>query len=474
MRVALIHYDVSRIVNEPGSKTVMKHFGHMPNIQLLYVAAILEPLGVELRYFDLVGMRLTPAEVTEQLAAFAPNLIGLSVFTSHFHNAAAWARHLKAALPGAKIILGGVHSSIYPTETLKNIPEVDFVCVGEAEMVLPEFVRRWEARESFDGLRGLVWREGDAVHYAGPPDLCHDLDAVPFPARHLVPNDRYFNFISTRRNYTVFNTSRGCPFGCIFCEAGGSRWRARSAASVVAEFEHCYEEHGVREVDIFDSSFTVSKARVLEICRLLVAKGLHRRVIWDVRSRVDTIDEELLDALREAGCYRIFYGIESANPEILSTLRKQIDLGTVERIIRYTKKVGISAFGYFLLGNPGETENTARETVAFAKRLPLDFAIFNNLTAFPKTKLYESYYLPLAERDFWAEYITKPQPDTAFMGRPWTTLSDERLRRLAHRAMIDFYFRPVQLLRTVLSIRSSEQFFRYIAAAWDMAWAIRR
>jgi anaerobic magnesium-protoporphyrin IX monomethyl ester cyclase len=469
MRIALIHYDVPRIANEPGNKTVMKHFGHMPNIQLLYVAAILEKLGhVELQYYDLIGMGISKIELEGRLRRFDPDLVGLSVFTSHFHNAKSWARFLRSFLPRAKIILGGTHASIYPTHTLQHDGEVDFACVGEAEMVLPEFLRRWKQNESFHGLPGLVWRDGPSINYAGPPSLCQDLDSVPFPARHHVPNHKYFNFISTRRNYTVFNTSRGCPYHCIFCEAQGLKWRARSPANVLAEFEECYEKYGVREVDIFDSSFTVSKKRVLEICRLLVQKGLHKKMIWDVRSRVDTIDEEMLDALREAGCYRIFYGIESANRKILKALRKDIDLARIERIIRKTDRVGISAFGYFLIGSPGETPGTARETINFAKKLPLDFAIFNCLTAFPKTELYEKYYLPFVERDFWADYITKPEPDAEFMGRPWTDMGDQELRRLAHRAMNEYYFRPRQAWRAIRSVKSFDQFHRYCAAAWDM------
>ena len=193
-------------------------------------------------------------------------------------------------------------------------------------------------------------------------------------------------------------------------------------------------------------------------------------MIWDVRSRVDTVDEEMLDALKEAGCYRIFYGIESGNPEILEKLRKQVDLARVEKIIRKTDEIGISAFGYFLIGSPGETHETARQTVEFAKRLPLDFAIFNCLTAFPKTELYEKYYLPCVERDFWSDYIQKPEPDTSFMGRPWTEISNEELRRLAHRAMNEYYFRPRQLYRALRSVRSLDQLRRYAAAGWDMFW----
>lgn len=468
MRVTLIHYDVSRIVNEPGNKTVMKHFGHMPNIQLLYVAAVLEQLDVELQYMDIVGMGVSNTELERRLKQFQPDLIGLSVFTSHFQNALHFCAYLKSFLKKTKIILGGVHTAIFPTETMEYNPHIDYVCVGEAEVVLPEFVKRWENQENFEGLKGIVWRDGSQIRYAGHPELCKDLDKTPFPARHLVPNEKYYNFISTRRNYTVFNSSRGCPFGCIFCEAAKTKWRARSAENVVQEFEECYEKYNIREIDIFDSSFTIKKQRVLDICQLLINKGLHKKIIWDVRSRVDTINEEMLEALKEAGCYRIFYGIESGNREVLNALRKNNDLAQIERIIKKTDKVGISAFGYFLVGSPGETTETVRETVDFAKKLPLDFAIFNCLTPFPKTELYNKYYLPFVERDFWADYITKTEPDTTFMGRPWLNIEDSELRRMAHKAMLEFYFRPKQLYRALRSIKSTDQFRRYIAAGWDM------
>ena len=243
---------------------------------------------------------------------------------------------------------------------------------------------------------------------------------------------------------------------------------------MVAEFEECYEKHGVREIDMFDSSFTVDRKRVLEICRLLIAKGLHKKIIWDVRSRVDTVNEEMLEALKEAGCYRIFYGIESGNLQILKKLRKGVDKHRIERIIKKTDDVGISPFGYFLMGSPGETPETARETIDFAKKLPLDFAIMNCLVAFPKTELYNHYYLPYVERDFWADYITKPQSTKEFMGRPWTDMDHAQLQKLGHRGMLEFYFRPRQIYRAVRSVRSFDQFQRYCAAGVDMLFSYFR
>jgi radical SAM superfamily enzyme YgiQ (UPF0313 family) len=351
---------------------------------------------------------------------------------------------------------------------MRYIPETDYVCAGEAEMVLPEFVRRWRAGEDYGGLKGLGWRDSDQIMFAGVADKCMHLDSTPFPARHLVPNDKYYNFISERRNYTVFNSSRGCPFSCVFCEAAGTKWRARSATNVVDEFEECFEKHGVREIDIFDSSFTINKKRVLDICGQLVARGLSRKIIWNVRSRVDTVDKEMLEALKEAGCYRIFYGVESGNPEILMTLRKSADLKRMEEVIRITDKAGISTFAYFLLGAPGETHETVRQTIGFAKKLPLDFAIFNVLTAFPKTQLYENHYLPYTSHDFWAGYLANPDMVKESAGMPWTKMSEDEIRKLAHNAMIEFYFSPYRIARAIRTVRSADQLKRYCLAGVDM------
>lgn len=470
MRVALIHYDVSRVTNEPGNKTVMKHFGHMPNIQLLYVAGVLQRLDVELLYIDIVAMEVSNFDLEQRLKAFDPDIIGLSVFTSHFHSATSYIKYLKSFVPRAQILVGGVHASIFPSETLRYSSQIDFMCVGEAEMVMPEFVRRWKDGSGFDGLLGLAWRDGDKIAFAGPAPLNHDLDSCPFPARELVPNEKYFNFISTRKNYTVFSTSRGCPFPCIFCEAARTKWRWRSAENIADEFEECYEKYGIREIDMFDSSFTIKKQRVMEICEELIRRGLHKKIIWDARSRVDAIDGnwEMLEAMREAGCYRIFYGLESGNPEILEKLRKKADVEQIRRVVKQTHKAGISTFGYFLVGSPGETRETYRDTVNFAKSLPLDFAIFNALTPFPKTQLYSDYYLPNTQRDFWADYIKEPTPINEFIGRPWTQLSDKEVRKMSHDAMLEFYFRPGQLYRAIRSVGSVSQFSRYMRAGVDM------
>jgi len=471
MKFALIDCGVTRLANEPGLRAILRHLGPVPNLQLLQVASALEELGVEVKYCDLAAMGWSPARLAQELRAFSPDIIGLSVYTSHFHNAADWSAYFKDCCPEAKIMLGGSHLNAFPSETLQYITAADFACVGEAETMLPEFVKRWRSHASFENVKGLVWRAEGRIIFNGPSDLVKDLDSVPLPARHLIPNEKYFYFLSTRRNYTIALTSRGCPFNCIFCEAQ-HQWRGRSAMHVAQEFEQCYSRYGIHEMDLYDSNFTLNSRRVLDVCRELIARGLHKKIVWSARSRIDTIDVEMLDALREAGCYRIFYGIESGSPEILVKLRKNVNLGMAERVIRQTNKAGLETFGYFLVGSPGETRQTVAQTMKFVKNLPFDFAVFNCLTAYPGTELYEKYYLPATGLDFWREYLSKPKVEVEmeFMGRPWTELSNAEVRQLAYAAVVEYYLRPVQIWRVLRTIKSFGQIKRYLAAVWDVVW----
>ena len=468
MKISLVFLPEHRIVNEPTMKETISNFGTMPSLSLLYAASVCEQLGHEVQFLDVTAMGLSQDDVVSRLKKFEPDLIGLTMYTSHFHWAKEWIAHIKEVLPNVKAMVGGVHCSMFYMQTAEYIPCVDFIIVGEAESVLPSFLGKLDAGESLSDVKGVVYREDGEVRFHGPAPVCEDLDTVPFPARHLIPNEVYFNFISRRRNFTIFNTSRNCPFRCIFCEAGGKKWRARSAKNVVDEMEQCLTDFNIHEIDIFDSSFTVNKGRVLEICDEIRRRGLQKEIVWVARSRVDTINEEMLVAMKAAGCYRIFYGIESGVPEILKKLRKTTDVERMEETIRLTDKIGISTFGYFLIGAPGENRETARRTLDFAKKLPLDFMILNRLTAYPGTELYEKYYIGAGKSDFWTEYMASPEPPDYYLGRPWTELSDEEVSKLTMKYMLEFYLRPKQVYRAIQNVRSFGQMRRYVKAGCQM------
>ena len=190
-------------------------------------------------------------------------------------------------------------------------------------------------------VRGLVFKDGGEVINTGAPPLVDDLDSLPFPARDLTPYMKYYSLIAKTQPVTTMITSRGCPYRCLFCDRPhlGKRFRPRTAMNVVDEMEQCVGM-GIREFLIYDDTFTVNRKRVLDICSEIKRRGLG--IGWDVRARVDTITPDMLAAMKDAGCDRIHYGVESGSPEIIETLRKGITIEQVRRVFRQTKDAGIA------------------------------------------------------------------------------------------------------------------------------------
>jgi radical SAM superfamily enzyme YgiQ (UPF0313 family) len=331
-------------------------------------------------------------------------------------------------------------------------------------VVLPAFLRALNNGGDFNGVKSLLWREGERAVVNECAELLADVNEAPFPARNHLPNDRYFSFISQFRNFTPMITSRGCPFRCIFCEQGGLKFRPRTPDNVVNEIEECFHVYKVREFDFFDSSFTVDKKRVIGICDEICRRGI--KVAWAIRSRVDLVDDEMLAALRRAGCKRIYYGIESGDEQILYTLRKKTNLDVIADVVAKTRRQKIDTFGYFMIGSPGETPETIRRTVDFAINLKLDYAQFSKVTPMPATELYQML-IAETQRDYWREYILDESKDL-YLPRPGTRLTEEEVQEWTRKAYLAFYFRPRYILKAVWRLKSWHEFKRSIVTAWTM------
>ena len=182
-------------------------------------------------------------------------------------------------------------------------------------------------------------------------------------------------------------TSLGCPYRCKFCEAGRTAYNPRSPQTVIKEVEECYYKYGVREIDFFDYEFTAIRERTFEICRLLQEKKID--ITWACRSRVDTVDKELLTQMRRAGCSRIYFGLESGVQDILDDVGKGITLEQIKETIHACRSLGIKSLGFFLIGAPGDTRQSVKDTINFAKRLKLDYVQFSKCLAKPLTPLWK-------------------------------------------------------------------------------------
>jgi radical SAM superfamily enzyme YgiQ (UPF0313 family) len=468
-KISLIYPPYGTVKNEPGIKAVKENYGIFPSLSLAYVAAVMEKAGVQVQFVDANAFGFDQARTIERVKSFGPDLLAFTITTYLFYQTLSWVRALRSAI-NVPTILGGVHIGIYPEETFSH-PEIDFGCVGEAELTVPEFLQVYNRGGDLSTVDGLIWRDGDQVIVNRERTLFEDVDKSPFPARHLLPNDRYYSFISQFKNFTPIITSRGCPFKCIFCEQGGQKFRPRNPQNVVDEIEECYHVYKVRELDFFDSSFTVQKDRVIEICQELLRRGFPG-LVWAIRSRVDLVDPEMLSALRAAGCRRIYYGIESGNAQLLKTLGKDVDLQRIRDVIGQTNRAGIDTFGYFMVGAPGETEQTVQETTQFAIDLKLDYAQFSKVTPMPATRLYEMV-IEDYKRDYWKEYILDPNKEI-YLPRPRTELDEQQIQELTRKAYLKFYFRIRYIIKAILRLKSFGELRRSVYTAWSMFWQRNR
>ena len=289
--------------------------------------------------------------------------------------------------------------------------------------------------------------------------MLEDLDVLPHPARTLLPYQKYYSVLSKFTPVTTMMTSRGCPYQCTFCDRPylGKEFRYRSALSVVEEMEECLKL-GIKEIMIYDDTFSIHKARVHEICDEIVRRCLP--VKWDIRTSVNAVDDKLLANLARAGCQRIHYGIESGNPEIQVIIKKFLDLNRVKHAVRVTKDLGMDTLGYFMIGSPSETREQMEQTIEFAISVGVDYAHISIHTPFPATESYRmGFDRGLYSSDFWKEFALNPKPD--FVPPVWDEiLSRDELIEMMNRFYRRFYMRPGYMLRRLFDIKSAGELVR--------------
>ena len=462
IKFALVYPPYGPVRNEPGIKTVKENYGIFPSLSLLYVAGILEKAGCQVLFIDAHAEDLSLEETVRRLEEFSPDFIGYTLTTYLFFQSLDWIKAIKEKLPNIPVVVGGVHLSIYAKETL-GYPSIDYAVTGEAEESLPAMLHAIVDKKDLSQVRGIAFKQPDGTIVVTPREKEVDVNLAPFPARHLIKNDIYYSFISKYKNFSVFITSRGCPYKCIFCEQGSKTFRPRTPKNVVDELELCVKEFGIRELDFFDSSFTIRKQRVIEICDEIKRRKLD--IVWAARTRVDCITDDVLKAMASAGCTRIYYGIESGNREILHTLKKSTSIEMYHDVVRRTKQHGIHTFGYFMIGNPYENEISIRQTIRLALELDLDYAQFSKVTPMPATEMY-TMLLKEHGRDYWREHIAQGIDDD--IPRPLCDMTDEEIQRWTRLAYVRFYYRPKYILRALSRMKSREEFLRSARTAWQM------
>lgn len=457
MKILLINPPTDNILVTNVPKFVDQETGKYPPLGLLYIAAaVLKFTDHQVEVLDACAENLNYSSLKTAIEDKKPDVVGIQTYTFTLIDTLETARIAKEINPGIKVVLGGIHVNIYPVESIikKN---VDFLVLGEGEYIFVNLLNALHRKKDVSKVSGIVYKKDGKIINTGCTPLIEDLDAVPIPARELTKINLYTSVLAKQSPITTMFSSRGCPFQCIFCDRPhlGKLFRARSASNVVDEMQVC-SELGIKEIFFYDDTFSVDRQRVLDICNEIRNRALN--ICWDIRTRVDTVDEGLLDKLREAGCSRIHYGIESGVERISNILRKYIDLQKAKHIMKATHDAGITTLAYFMIGNPTETKKEILETIAYANRLTADFAHFAITVPFPATKLYElGLSHKIFKNDYWREFAADPV--AGFIPHAWEEiLSRQEISTLLAYAYRSFYLRPDYLIKKVIEIRSLNEF----------------
>lgn len=360
----------------------------------LMLGAVLERAGHEVHVLDAnaVDHRMTSEEIADHARQLRPDVVGVTILTPLVKEAYRLAALLRGS--GAKLLAGGPHATLVPEEPLAH--GFDAVGVGEGEPIIEQAVRALMGELPLDQVPGLLYRDaGGAVHRTAPCPPPADLDALPFPARHLANAAHY----DPLENAAVVFSSRGCTARCVYCAGGlfGKRFRFRSAANVLAELRELHQRYGTRYFHFCDDSMSMDRARMLAICAGI--QELRRELgelTWSMMTRVDAVDEELLRRAAAAGCKAVDYGIESGSPSTLRRIRKPHTLEMVRRVVPLTRACGIEPGVFFIVGFPWEDAAGIEETRALMAELAphvREFhpAVGSVLVPFPGTEIYERY-----------------------------------------------------------------------------------
>ena len=355
-----------------------------PSWALMSLGAVLQQQGVEVEVLDLLATRYSPRKIEERLSRFQPDLIGATCVTMNFPSAVKILQYCKTCAPRATIIMGGPHVTFTAAETLRDFPEVDIIVRGEGEETLKELVGALDEGRSLQEVKGLSFRRNGTILHTEDRPFIQDLNLLPLPDRTLFPLARY---LAMRVPASVL-TSRGCPTGCSFCvgyRMTGRKGRFRDPLRVVDEIESA-RLLGFEEICIDDDLFTRNRRHVFRICEEIGRRGLKTKLY--IFARVDTVDAVLLKKLKDAGCAMICFGLESGNQKILDQANKRTTLEKARQAIQLCKDVGISPFGSFILGLPGETRESMEDTISFAQSLGIPYG-FHLLSPFPGTRIRE-------------------------------------------------------------------------------------
>ncbi len=474
MRVFLIHVRDPQFYALPA-KTRAKN-GNIrvmgfPPIGIMSLSSVLKEAGHECIMFDQANPDTPNDVIIEQIKREKPDLVGLSFLsTTSYPYAKILARQIRAADATVKLAFGGVFASLNAGLVKLQCTEVDYVCRGDGEQLLLDLLENFGSPEA---VAGLTWmKDGKVINNQGRP-MERQLDQWPFPDRESLKLDFVESMpldvpaVLSMERFTTMQTSRGCPWPCVFCDIpifNEGKWRARTAQHVVNELKHL-EAQGYGSVYFVDDHFLLQPKRIEAICNGVIDAGL--KIQWGIEGRVDSVAQHLFPVMAKAHCRTVMFGIESGSQRILDRLKKEQTLEEVTTAVKNAKKAGIEiVHGFFTVGNPDETVEDMQATFEFASKLPLDTFGFNRLCVYRGTPLWQEYVKRGLVSDVtdWYKYFKCSEIDpTCLPGEVINKVRQDGLKKLFIYKLTHFPIQTYRLLRRFLRFMPARDVIYLIA-----------
>ena len=325
-----------------------------------YLASYARQHHTDLEFYYL-DTRIAKGKKIEDFLKTKFDLIGITASSQVFEEAVEIGKKLKLLHPNTPICLGGSHASTEKERCLTDNYPFDFAAYGEGEQTFVDLISYVKGQKELYQIDGLMYKDLEGnIHINKARLLIAHIDQIPFPAYDLFEMNRYPQHRMT--------TSRGCPFDCVFCNSSSlwtNKWRKRSPENILSEIKFLLKNYGQKTLVFNDDSFNINAKRVMDFCNLLISEKMG--VIWSTSIRVDLVTQEMADLMRKSGCYNVSIGIESANDEVLKKMNKHVTKEKIYDGIQILRKADIDVMGQFMIGNPGDTLETVKESIAFAQ-----------------------------------------------------------------------------------------------------------
>lgn len=442
--------------------------GFKAPLSLLYIATYLkQKLGdsVQIKVIDCLAERLNISDCYERVLQLKPNIVGISTWTDFWYSSFTLGKMIKEALPSCCIAHGGSHVMIYPEITL-NLPHVDAVIIGDGEDPFYRLTKAMlEKNSGYKSDHGLHFKDS-GINHETLFYIEKNLDNLPIPDRTFLDYRKYSSILFPGAYSATIITSRGCPYRCNFCKLYFQKPICRSAKSVIEEFKYL-ESLDIKEVEIYDDTFTWSQQRVEDICKELIKEDI--KINWSIRDRVNSYNVDMLKLLKEAGCSRIHYGIESGVQKVIDIMKKNITLEQAKQAVVGAKQLGFEVLTYYMFGNLNESIDDMNETIRFAISLPCDYAEFSITIPYPGTELYQvALDKNIITHDYWLEFAKNPQPNFVIPQLIENICNKDDLIRIQDIAMRKFYLRPKYIYQRLKKVSSMKELIDKFKMAWSI------